>query len=246
MPKALPVFVHSVSMIFADFGASLRATSQGLAVAAIALVIIAFMLSGSPANTTDPSGVWRLLAMNCVMLVGLAIMIAAWHRYVLLPEEERGDGFTPSIGIVLGYLGRSILLALVVSLVSVPFFLIAASAIGGGGSSIMLELVTLPLNIALGWLLLRWSLILPACAIGRKLSVRDSWNATEPLSGTIFGLTVLLAGLGLAMNLILKALLPLNVAGEVIGIAASLLFALVSASVLTTLYGIAIEGRSID
>lgn len=78
-----------------------------------------------------------------------------------------------------------------------------------------------------------------------KLSVRESWNASGPLSSTIFGLTVPLAIPGFANNQVMALLLLPNAAGEVIGVTVSLLFALVSASVFTTLYGIAVENRSI-
>lgn len=255
MSDAIRIFSHSVTLIFRDFGATLRATSAGLLVLALALALFLIVMPGtfttvfSPNASTEAfdiaSNTSVLFVALVLMLFGLMMAVAAWHRYVLLPEDQRGGGFTPSARIVLGYFGRSILLGLCVGILAIPLMLPVGLVVAATGSPVMGSLVSLPINVVLGWVLLRLSLILPACAIGRNLSFRDSWAATGPYAMTILGLVVLLAALNFVITLIMAGLLPSNTLGGLVGIVVSLLYGLVSASVLTTLYGIAIEKRAI-
>ncbi|MBY5932123.1 hypothetical protein KUV51_03860 [Tateyamaria omphalii] len=257
MSLSVRIFSHAVSMVFRDFSATIRATWVGLAVLAIGSAILFVVEPGLATGMTtleDPftdSSV-EVRDMNfglifpavLMLIVGYIMMIAAWHRFVLLPHDRRHEGFTPSAGIVLGYLGRSILLGIVIVLLAIPLF-IPVGLVAAGAGDVVAGFAAIPFVAVLGWLFFRWSLILPACTIGHKMTFRESWDATKPLAATIFGLMIILAVVDFILNLAADAILTDNIVSALIAVIGSLLYALVSASILTTLYGIAVEGRDV-
>ncbi|WP_223274742.1 hypothetical protein [Tateyamaria sp. syn59] len=257
MSYAVRIFTHAVSMVFRDFSATVRATWAGLAVLAIGSAILFVVEPGLATGMTtleDPFtdssievrdiNFGLLFPAALMLIVGYIMMIAAWHRFVLLPPDRRHEGFTPSAGIVLGYLGRSLLLGIVIMLLAIPIFIPVGLAAAGAGD-VIASLVAIPAFAVLGWIFFRWSLILPACTIGHKMSFSDSWQATKPLAATIFGIMIILAVVDFLLNLAGDAILTDNIVSGLISVIVSLLYALISASILTTLYGIAVEGRAV-
>jgi len=253
MSDAVRIFTHAFSMVFRDFAATVRATSVGIiliAAAAAMLIVVAPGLASGAVGFDDPDSLSELSNFGLIipafllMGIGYLMMVAAWHRYVLLPADRREEGFTPSADIVLGYLGRSILLGLAIGLIAIPVF-IPIGIVGATAGEMMAGLVAIPLIAFLGWLFFRWSLILPACTIGRKMRFRESWDATKPLATTILGIMIMVAVLDFGLNFVLAALISDNAISAIISVTVSVLYALVSASILTTLYGIAVEGRQI-
>ncbi|WP_299611948.1 hypothetical protein [uncultured Tateyamaria sp.] len=253
MSQAIRIFTHAVSMVFRDLGATLRATSVGVILIALASALLIAIAPGLASGVTtfdDPEALAQIPNFGLVvpafflMAIGYLVMIAAWHRFVLLPNDRRDEGFTPNAGIVLGYLGRSILLGLAVGLLAIPLFVVIG-IVGAGAGEVVASIVAIPLIALMGWLLLRWSLILPACTIGRKMTFKESWEASKPLAGTIFVIMIILAVVDFALNFAMAAVITDNVISAIISIIVSVLYALVSASILTTLYGIAVEGREV-
>ncbi|WP_152612998.1 hypothetical protein [Tateyamaria sp. ANG-S1] len=257
MSNAVRIFNHAIAMVFRDFSATVRATWAGLAVLAIGSAILFVVEPGLATGMTtleDPFtdssievrdvNFGLIFPAALMLIVGYIIMIAAWHRFVLLPTDRRHEGFTPNAGIVLGYLGRSLLLGIVIMLVAIPVF-IPVGLVAAGAGDVVASLVAIPAFAVLGWIFLRWSLILPACTIGHKMSFSDSWQATKPLAATIFGIMIILAVIDFLLNLAFDAILTDNIVSALIAVIVSLLYALISASILTTLYGIAVEGREV-
>ncbi|MDF1728767.1 MAG: hypothetical protein P1U53_13575, partial [Sulfitobacter sp.] len=137
-----------------------------------------------------------------------------------------------------------ILLGLVQLLIMIPlgFAMTALVALGGGGQ-ILLVLLTLASGVILLAIGLRLSLILPAAAVETRMTLPDSWEATKPLSRTIWSLALLLTAINLAVSA-LTALLPEpDLIGFTIGAVIFILEGLVLVSVLTTLFGHLVEGR---
>lgn len=243
-------------MVFRDFPATLRATAPGLVVIAFATGLLLataptfsdmIMLRQDPEVAALQSD--NLIAAVCAVFVlmgGYIMVVTAWHRYVLRPNVGDGGGYTPPFGILLGYLGRSILIGLIAVLAMIPFFLVIGAAASLTAIPFMLEILSMALFVVIGWLALRISLILPACSVSDEMTLRESWAATEPMSQTILKLAI---ALGLAEYLLGQAegLLLGSTGGVANGLAiiVSTLFTLVSASVLTTLYGVLIEGREV-
>ncbi|WP_299548261.1 hypothetical protein [uncultured Tateyamaria sp.] len=257
MSHAVRIFSHAISMVFRDFSATVRATSAGILLIAVGSALLIAVTPGLLSGVTtlpDPFvpssdaesdiNFALIIPAFLLMAVGYLMMIAAWHRFVLLPPERRGEGFTPSAGIVLGYLGRSILLGLVLGLIAIPIF-IPVGIVGAAAGEVVASLVAIPLVALLGWVFFRWSLILPACTIGHKMKFSESWEASRPLAGTIFGIMIILAVFDFALNTVLSSILTDNIVSGLISVIVSLLYALVSASILTTIYGIAVEGRDV-
>ncbi|APX11851.1 hypothetical protein [Tateyamaria omphalii] len=253
MSYAIRIFTHAISMVFRDLSATVRATSAGILLIALGAGLLVVMAPGlasgvttfnSPEAFNSIPNIEFVLPAFLLMAIGYMMMIAAWHRYVLLPPERRDEGFTPSAGIVLGYFGRSLLLGLAVGVLAIPIF-IPVGLIAASMGDRVAEIALIPMVALLGWLLLRWSLILPACTIERKMSFGDSWRATKPLAGTILGVLIIFVLIDFVLNLVLGAIITDSVISGIISVIVSLLYALVSASILTTLYGIAVEGRDV-
>ncbi|MEL7201775.1 MAG: hypothetical protein AAGK25_09265 [Pseudomonadota bacterium] len=255
MSYAIRIFTHAISMVFRDLGATLRATWVGISLIAASVALILFaaptrfgsLITQTTLTESDLSGAnIGVVALGFLMMViGYLMMIAAWHRFVLLSAGDRDQGFTPSFGIVMGYLGRSILLGLTVALLAIPAFVPVGIIAGATGSDQIAAFAAIPIFALLGWVLFRLSLILPACTIDVRLTFKDSWQATAPLAGTILGLMILLALADFVLDRAVGLLPHDSVPGGIVSITVSVFYALVSASILTTLYGIAIERREI-
>ncbi|WP_299200827.1 hypothetical protein [uncultured Tateyamaria sp.] len=254
MSNAVRIFTHAFTMVFHDLGATLRATYVGVSLVALSVVLFltlapnmfGSMMLATETDAFNPDAFGNAgaaVVAILVMAVGYIMMVAAWHRYVLLPEGQRDGGFTPGAGIVLGYFGRSLLLGIIVGIAAIPLF-VPLGVIASAGNDILTNLVAIPLFAILGWVLLRLSLILPACTIGKDMKLTESWAASRPLSGAIIGLTIILGVVDFVLNLVISALPAPYILG-VVSVITSVLFALVSASILTTLYGIAVEGREV-
>ncbi|WP_415402481.1 hypothetical protein [Tateyamaria sp. SN3-11] len=253
MSDAFRIFTHAISMVFRDLSATLRATYMGIALIAGSVILLVIAAPGSftqlvmqdSTDVTNISNVGLVILAFFLMAVGYLTMVAAWHRFVLLPADRRDEGFTPGAGIVLGYLGRSLLLGILIGVLAIPVLIPVGLVAAGTGSDALAGLVAIPLFAVLGWVFFRLSLILPACTIGHNLTFRESWQATAPLVVTIFMLMIVMAIVDFALNIVMGALPLTSIIGGVVTVVISVLYALVSASILTTLYGIAIEGREI-
>ena len=253
MSDAIRILTHAISMVFRDLGATFRATSVGVGMVALSVVILIVVAPASfgtlitqniELNETVPS-IGLVVVAFLLMAVGYLTMVAAWHRFVLLPQDQREGGFTPSAGIVLGYLGRSILLGLLMMLLAIPVFIPVGIIAAATNNLFLSAIAAVPAIAVLIWVFMRLSLILPACTIGHDMKIRESWDTTKAISGTIAVLTVILALADFVINQGLALLPTASILGGLITVVVSVFYALISASVLTTLYGIAVQGRQI-
>jgi hypothetical protein len=203
-------------------------------------------------------GEFPLLPLVLVALAafGTLPVAVAWHRFDLLGEHPRALFPRVGFGRSLGYLGRSILIALVTILTAlvllVPLVLLASNREQG----LRIEFGALPepltpfnflassvlLALVVG-LVLRWSLILPGGAIGRNLSLREARQAASLIDFPVFlllGLFLHLAPIGLDY---LTSELATGV-GEILILPFILLFwFMFGIALLTTLYAHCVEGR---
>lgn len=127
-----------------------------------------------------------------IILLALALgnffVAIAWHRFAILDEQQPTNHMKGRFGTGLGYLWRSFLLGILWGLcaLAVAFMLLAFLDRDDTGSVITnfgaLPWPATPLNIILGGIamagvfavVLRLSLILPAYALGHKMTMRDS------------------------------------------------------------------------
>ncbi len=253
MSRAIRILAHAIWMVCRDPSGALYAIREGLSLilmsSALLLVIAPEFLTG-PQNS-DTSGIidheGNAVAVALAFFAhaaGYIMMMAAWHRYILLQGHHHTEGCKPSLSIATSYAWRIVLLCLAAG--SLALLAIAVPAVlAPTFSSQFADYIAVPAAILVGWLLLRWGLTLPACAIDTKLRFRESWNATRPLAGALLWISLAAFAIGFFLD---QALGAFYVSDHINGLLSALAWAfqyLISASVLTTLYGMAIEGREI-
>ncbi|WP_299652229.1 hypothetical protein [uncultured Jannaschia sp.] len=260
------IFMRAVRVILDDIGAALRVTALPYAILVVASVwfISAYgqhslteleltAMGEGDAAPILPDGF--LAASLAVVLLQAAISIwiaVAWHRRVLL--QESAEGVVPPVhgGQMLGYLGRSILIGLIVAAVSVAI-LVALAPIVPVLASPAVFIVAVIIFYRLG-------LILPAGAIGKPITVGEAWTATKGQSATV----VLLALLTFAVSLLLQvpALIDASISGPPVATDGTLatpgpisvtynlvvgwMLLLLGVSILSVLYGHFVERRPLD
>ncbi|NKW91411.1 hypothetical protein HGD87_02620 [Rhodobacteraceae bacterium R_SAG9] len=181
-----------------------------------------------------------------VLYAGIfAWCVVAWHRFVLL--EEHPQGWLPRFHSdrILSYCWQVLKLTLVFLVVLIPVgflvvFLLQASLVIG-------LLVGIPVYLLLIVFCIRLGPTLPAAAIGRPITLNDALEKTKGHAGTLIVLFLSIIGFQMLLQLpvFLTAIFVPIVSG-VLSLCASVLASLLNISVLTTLHGCFIEGRSID
>ena len=252
--KGWNLFMHSVRMVFGNLGMAAQVSLVLYAIYAVTYIGLMqslgpemLMLEG-PAPVLPSSGFWlKLMGVYVVSMVLITWVAVAWHRYVLLGEAP--TGWVPAWpgSKILGYLLRSILLGLVVMAVMIIIgFVIGflAAALGMPSLSVLIVIIGLPLSLVMAF---RLSAILPAGAVGKPMGLKDAWQATSGQSGTVFLMAIFLA-LG-SVIVSLPSLIsenPYSMLNLIYTMVTGWFMAMVSVSVLTTLYGHFVEGRDLD
>lgn len=256
--KGWDIFLHSARLVLRNWKEALQ-----IGLLPIGLVIVVGLLvlgadfwaiaaQGGPDVLADDFGAMAGLGVSfaLVWIFGLFMMLSVivnWHRFVLL--EQYPAGWVPAfhLGLALGYFGRILMLVLLAMLIMLPLGVLGAALDGGsGGSGAFTAIIVLVAGLFLGIAFYRVAAILPAGAIGKPISLRQAWEATQGATGTIIVLVLVLFIANLVLQLAVAALMlifaPLGLLATVV---AGVFWGLVSVSVLTTFYGHYIEGRPI-
>jgi len=256
MNQATAFFAHALNMLFHAPATTLRVILPAVflvigsaAVAGIwasdALRIVQHALQTSPPPPNDQLLI--LMACGIAGILGYALMAVLWHRHVLLDRDGADTDIRPGMGLYWRYIWRAIVLGFAQLLAAVPIGL-AMMLLGGlvGSSPAALTMIGLAAGVAFLWVALRLSLVLPAAAMGRIMSVRESWEVTAPLAGALWALAVLLAVVSTLLGVISGVLLPEDPGVRLLlDSALYIIEGLVFISVLTTLYGHLVEGRTL-
>ncbi len=256
---------HVVQQVFGNLGEAARMTLLLFIVPWIGFVWLGIgAMTGGAAQ--DPAAVGGSV-FAALMLVIVAVVVycwaaVGWHRYVLL--EEMGSGLTPQWRWerIKAYLGRAFLVGLVVIIAVIGGGLVVALAVGLTQSAGIAILLGIGLVLGASWVATRIGLVLPAAAIGERMTLSESWAATRPVSSQIllplvvvalvvgilgqiivflFGQTVTMEVLGAPQEQ-----LVLNLPGQIANGFVSWIQILVNLSLMTTLYGNLIEGRQLN
>jgi hypothetical protein len=247
------IFTHSVGLVFRNFDAALRLSLLPYC----AHIVTQIYLFSSPdllempaelggdLPQVEPAHYGIFLLLQFATVVSSLWIAVAWHRYVL--KEEIAPGWVPDFRgrLLLGYFGRSVMLALLmlvaILIIGIPFSFLLETIPGAT------LLLVLALAVITMFLFFRVAVILPAGAIGVKLSLKEAWETTRTEQGAILAMSGVLAGFTVLFQI------PMIVSEEgntVFGLVYGLVFGwvatMVGSSVLTTLFGICVEGRSID
>lgn len=246
------MFVHSVRLVFANLGAAFRVSIVLYAIG----VAIQFGIQGSMTRSIsaggfdatemmDATGAFWLFVM-ALLSVLISVWIAiAWHRFVLLQEEPQGWLPNWPGGRLLGYFGRTILIFLLIVLASLAIGLILG----------LLAALVPALSVVLPFLFIgiaaigffRLSPILPATALGHRMTLKEAWAATSGHNGSILVLALLsvVASVFLQLPTILSGD-PLSLISQIYGAVVGWFATIIGVSLLTTIYGYFVEGRPID
>ncbi len=252
------IFKHSVQMVLRNFQQALQiALVPGLI--GMALLVGLAMVTGtwdslqSPASdlNSDPGmaelsgfGAFGLSAVLIIWTIAFWVVVS-WHRYVLL--EEMPHGWLPPFRAdrILAYFGLILMLALIAAVALLPIA-IMLGVLGQAAPGLM-AVVGIFYFIALVLCIYRLSVMLPASAIGQPITLATAWSRTEGAFGTLIVLLIVSAIFQIIVQVIFGLLMAIPVIGlALVLIPSILILPLINVSILTTMYGVFVEGRSID
>jgi hypothetical protein len=250
--KGWQIFTHSVRQVFGNMDAALKISGPlYLVQMAVALFFGFNVFAGVDLSDKGANIPWGPLLLVIAVVWTTSLWIAvAWHRFVLRVERPRS--LLPDFNgeRIMAYFGRSVIIALLL----VPAALligVAASILAYAfmpfGPGVMGFVATILLLVPTIYMALRLSVSLPAAALGEPPGIGDGWRATMGQAADLLFLAVILLVAGSLLALPEKLLLP---PGSVITMVWTALTGwvqmMVGASVLTTLYGHYIEGRTLS
>ena len=251
------IFAHAVGMVLRNLSSVVRIFWAPVLLGAL-IVLTAISFSGigelivwgetsTMPNDQGPSFFLWFLVIWLSMAIVSAWGITTWHRYVLL--EEFSSGLIPelNLGRAFGYVLRLFLLGLIALVIALPVgFVLSAVVMAIAPLGLLLFSVGL---VVLGVLLLRWSLILPAFAVGQPMRMSESWNAWDEIESpgrTALGLVIVYFVFQLVISAAVGALYFAPLLQTVLSIATQAFVAIVNVSILTTLYGVIVEKRALS
>ncbi|MEQ6248437.1 hypothetical protein ABMC89_06055 [Sulfitobacter sp. HNIBRBA3233] len=244
---------HAIALLTHNPFQTIRVVAPGLAlmigVIAITVVFAPDLLTYSTANPKVDTLRWSGLPLVLVasFILSYALMAVLWHRYTL-SASRKPHPLGPML--ILGYLWRVTLLAAIQLGASLALILPLTFAQQNGGGVIggpalpSILLTTFLTQLILLWFSLRLSLILPAAALGRPITLLQSWRLTQTMTRALWGVSTLLALLNTVLTATINSLAP-PTAGRtlVIELPIYVLEGLLIFSVLTTLYAQLIQKK---
>jgi hypothetical protein len=249
----IDIFAHSVRLVLGDWRNALRLSGLLYLIYAVPTLLLRLSFPAPAETATMADAAAALSAAPLAFVTSMLALVAfvwiavAWHRYVLLDEAPAGQfpAFNGSrlFRYALYSLGIGILAVLVGAVVG---------AIAGVIFSIVPVLLFIAALLSMAAALVvfyRLAPVLPAVAVERPLTFGAAWDATKGASSAIIVLAIVSA---VASFVIDVPAMVLNMGGS-IGSTLALLWTLgtdwlrmlVGVSILTTLYGHYVEGRSI-
>jgi hypothetical protein len=253
--NGLHIFIHSVRQVFGNLKDALR-VSAVLWLLYIVDYVWAFsdmfdvaMMLETGQMTEVPEGLITRFLVGSVIAFLIAFWIAvSWHRFVLLDEKPKRLVPALHLNLVLSYLKRSLGLAVIGILGAVVAMIVIGLSIGMLFAPVM-YITPFVLLIALSYLFYRVSPILPAAALGEPFTLSDAMGVTKPYAAAIFQASLLVFVFGYLVNAVSAPVLSVFADGSLVQVtlsgAVSWITFMVSISVLTTIYGVAVEERSL-
>ncbi|WP_370231699.1 hypothetical protein [Cognatishimia sp.] len=258
------IFKHAVAMLWGNKGEVLQIALAPILIATILIlgtiatfsdlaIMSEHLFDSDPfaqAPVLEPEqfgSYFTGLTFYLLLSIGFTIwVIVAWHRFILLNEQPNGwvppfnrDRMWAYFIQVLKLFGVGILIGIPLTIVFV--------VIGAAGGGFVAFLVTgIVLGLLVTVLFVRWSLILPAAAIGKPLSLRQSFNATKGAAFALIVAVVLVAILQFCLQFVAGILTEsLYLVGVAVNLLIGFAIGMLNASILTTLYGHYVEGREL-
>lgn len=186
------------------------------------------------------------IAMAVAYLVVSTWCIVSWHRFVL--EEERPKKWFPpfQFGVIFGYWLRGLALGLILMVTTVPVLMVVLP-LAGKLSPVFVSVVGGVCLLAVVVFVLRLSPILPAAAVENPIPMREAFRATKSGTWALASIAFVFGSAQVGLNLASEHFAATeNLLGILLTFAGILVSALINVSLLTTLYGHYVEGRTID
>ncbi|WP_120500103.1 hypothetical protein [Roseovarius sp. EL26] len=240
--KGLKIVMHAFQMVWNNL-------KEALQISTVPLVVVGFaayaLLPSFSLDFSDPELVgqaWQPFLLVWVgWLAATTWIFVAWHRYVLLEEYPKGWIPTFRLVQVLSYLGYGIVIGCIAGLALLPGLIFALVSPALGSLFIFIGVVAAIL------IFYRLVPMLPAVAIGRRMTLSEAWGATEGANTTIVSIVLILFAIQLVLQLAFETLAAIAPVLEFLAsLGFTLFLGLVNVSILTTFYGHYVEGRSID
>lgn len=237
--QAYSIMRHSLRQVWGNLGDALRISGVLFAIYAVVEILLVAPSMGRVMAQGHSAALLNVLISGVLSLVLSIWMTVAWHRFVLL--SERPDRLVPQLYLdrVLAYVGFTFV-TMAILMVCIFAAVLLSTFLPGMGLPLLVTGVVLGL-----YLVIRISPVLPAAAVGKKLSLSQAWEATRPGAADL--LLVTLAEIVLV--LLLQFLPDFFVFSGVVHLIAQLisvwLVLITTASVLTTVYGHYVEGRQL-
>jgi hypothetical protein len=256
---------HVVQQVFGNLGEAVRLTMALFLAPFVGFLLLGFgavMSGGMPDPQAAGAGALGALALLAFAAIAYCWAAVGWHRYVLM--EEMGSGIVPTWrwDRIRAYFGRTFLVALTVILAVIGGGLVVALVVGITQSGALALVMGIGLVFGASWVATRIGLVLPAAAIGARMTLSESWAATRPVSGQILlPLIVIALAVGLIGQVIvllfgqtqsvefmgqMREQVILSLPGQVLNGFVAWLQLLVNLALMTTLYGNLIEGRQLN
>lgn len=194
-----------------------------------------------------PDGYWPSWGLTIAVSTLTSLWIAVgWHRFVLM--QENPIAVLPQFhgNQIVAYLIQSLLLGLRVGVIAVIVMVFAGFALGaifGNAGTMLGVLIVVTFSV---YLFYRWGLVLPAAALGNSMFFKESWDSTVLASGAIWQLSAVALGASLLVMLpqVMSSDLT-SLINQIYTYVLNWIIMMVGVSVLTTLYGIYVEGRDL-
>lgn len=199
-----------------------------------------------PALHSVESGL-KAVGVIAAFTLSYAAMAILWHRHTL---RDTCTVSPISFALLRGYVWRVLALALIQLIASLalvtPLVIFSNSANGSMGtpSSASMIFSTFITQLTLIWLSLRLSLILPSAALGKPISMTESWQQTRPMGRTLWSVAAVLAAVNTCFAGLTSLLTPTSPPQRLLIEMPVLIFeGLLIFSVLTTLYTCTIPNK---
>jgi len=265
---------HAVRMLWLNLQDALRLTAVPyLVVQAITIGLPLMMLGslgadaladfqvsqledGGAQDVVLPENIGTFFLVQMLVLIGSIVagawLAVVWHRFVLLEEYPNGALPEFNTSLVFGYVGKLVIIFLVMVGVGLAGGL--AMALIGAIVPFVGIVLAAGLIVALIWASVRLSVMLPAAAVGYSMPVSEAWAKTEATQWALFGATILIALLSILIaipGLILVGLIVgveptgISVPQIIVNVIVGWIFTMLTVSLATTIYGVAVEGREL-
>lgn len=241
----IELFKHSLRLVVGNWQTSLRLSSPLVVIMVLGLVLVGpefFVQEPDPSGRTEVSPTSSLLQL--LLAISALWVAVAWHRFILL--EEYPTGAVPAFhgGRMLAYFWRALLMGLTVGLGAV--LIVTGVWLVLFWAAPLAVLITIVVGIGTSWAFYRLSPILPGAAIEQPLTMGQAWQATKPISGAILA-TMFLFVVSIVVLVFAGALVAgvIPLLGGLVLLGINWLYIMLGISILTTIYGVSIENRSL-